>query len=365
MNTKTLTLLAALLGLCVAATNVRAAETNVLSVGDAAPKLQAGKWIQGDPVKEFKRDKAYIVEFWATWCGPCRTSIPHLNEIHQKYKDKGLVVVGQDVWERDESLVAPFVEKMGDKMTYAVALDDKTTTETGKMAETWMKAAGQNGIPAAFLVGKDGKIAWIGHPMSLKESVIEEVLAGKYDLKKAAAEDARQKEEEGKLMKLSRQLGSAMQAKDWAKAETVTSEIEKVLPKESAASLDSVRLRIQIGKGDWDAAAKTSERLSDLRKDNAEFQNSLAWQLASQEGIKGAALESAAKIAERANTAAEGKNAPILDTLARVTFLQGKKEQAIELQEKAVKLADEEIKDDLEKTLESYKQGKLPKPGAE
>ena len=96
-----------------------------LKVGDPAPKLQNGKWVQGDPVKEFKEGKAYLVEFWATWCGPCRVSIPHLNEIHNKYKDKGLVVIGQDCWERDEALVGPFVEKMGDKMTYRVALDDK------------------------------------------------------------------------------------------------------------------------------------------------------------------------------------------------------------------------------------------------
>ena len=74
-----------------------------LKVGDPAPKLQVGKWVQGDPVKEFDKSKAYIVEFWATWCGPCRVSIPHLNEVHKKYKDKGLIVIGQDVWERDES----------------------------------------------------------------------------------------------------------------------------------------------------------------------------------------------------------------------------------------------------------------------
>src|SRR3954452_1602251 len=83
-----------------------------LKVGDRAPKLQTGKWVQGDPVKEFEQGKAYIVEFWATWCGPCRVSIPHLNEIHSKYKDKGLIVIGQDCWEQDETLVEPFIKKM-------------------------------------------------------------------------------------------------------------------------------------------------------------------------------------------------------------------------------------------------------------
>ena len=80
-------------GVAIAVGHVNAA---TLQVGDPAPALQVSKWIQGSPVKEFQRDQAYIVEFWATWCGPCRASIPHLNEIHAKYKDKGLVIIGQD-----------------------------------------------------------------------------------------------------------------------------------------------------------------------------------------------------------------------------------------------------------------------------
>src|ERR1043166_9980892 len=153
-------------------------EAATLKVGDRAPRLQVSKWVQGEPVKDLDRDHVYIVEFWATWCGPCRVSIPHLNEIHNKFKNKGLVVIGQDCWERDDSLVAPFVKKMADKMTYRVALDDKKSVEKGKMSETWMAAAGRKGIPSAFLVNTKGIIAWIGHPMELKESQIEEALSG-------------------------------------------------------------------------------------------------------------------------------------------------------------------------------------------
>lgn len=185
MKVEKLKLTAALLAVTAGVSfNLTAAPT--LKVGDPAPKLQTGKWVQGDPVKEFEKGKAYIIEFWATWCPPCRASIPHLNEIYLKYKDQGLVVIGQNCSERNDSGVAPFVKKMGDKMTYRVALDDKQSDPEGQMSKTWMEAAGQNGIPTAFVVNSKGIIAWIGHPMELKDSVIQSALSGKTTVSKNA-----------------------------------------------------------------------------------------------------------------------------------------------------------------------------------
>src|SRR5437016_1195381 len=205
---------AVLLTLAAGATLTFGAE-GTLKVGSPAPKLQTGKWVQGEPIKDFEKGKAYVVEFWATWCGPCRVSIPHLNETYTKYKDKGLVVIGQDCWERDDDLVAPFVEKMGDKMTYRVALDDKKGNDKGKMAETWMAAAGQNGIPTAFLVDTKGSIAWIGHPMTLKDEVIEDVLAGKFDVQKASEQYEKDRKNETKMRTAWMEIMKPLQQKDW------------------------------------------------------------------------------------------------------------------------------------------------------
>jgi thiol-disulfide isomerase/thioredoxin len=185
MKAEQLKLTAALVAVTAAMTFTLVAAPT-LKVGDRAPKLQTAKWVQGEPVKDFEKGKAYLVEFWATWCPPCRASIPHLNETYMKFKDKGLIVIGQNCWERDESGVAPFVKKMGDKMTYRVALDDKSSAKEGQMAKTWMEAAGRDGIPSAFLVDTKGVIAWIGHPMELKEDVIEGVLADKTPASKSA-----------------------------------------------------------------------------------------------------------------------------------------------------------------------------------
>jgi len=130
MLQRTLTLVAGIT-LAVAARSVDAK----LTLGDPAPKLQVAKWVQGEPVNGFDTNHVYIVEFWATWCGPCVASIPHLNELWQKFKDKGVIVIGQDVWEGDGTGAAAFVKKMGDKMTYRVALDDTSKEPDGYMSD--------------------------------------------------------------------------------------------------------------------------------------------------------------------------------------------------------------------------------------
>jgi thiol-disulfide isomerase/thioredoxin len=313
-----------------------------LKVGDRAPSLQVSKWVQGEPVKAWQKDSVYVVEFWATWCGPCKVSIPHLNELHTQFKDKGLVVIGQDCWEQDVNKVEPFVKNMGEKMTYRVALDDVSDgkNDRGKMATTWMEAAGQNGIPTAFVVNQQGRIAWIGHPMGLKAPLLESVLDGSYDLKKATTEYEQKQKKEEEMNALYQDLNKSMQAKNWEAADATVSQIEKLLPEAARDNMGMTRFRILLGRQEYKAAYALARKLSDAHQDNPILQNQLA---------------------QRANEAVKGKDAAILDTLARVLFLKGQKAEAIEHQEKAVELASGQMKEQLAQTLASYKEGKVPK----
>lgn len=156
-----------------------------LGPGDPAPALKVAEFVKGTPFTSFAKGKVHIVEFWATWCGPCLESIPHLSKLAQKHRGK-VTVTGVSVWETaSRAEVQRFVRNMGSKMDYNVALD----TKKGDMSRTWMEAAGQEGIPAAFIV-KDGIIQWIGHPMEM-DGPLEKVLAGSLDTKeqrKAVAE---------------------------------------------------------------------------------------------------------------------------------------------------------------------------------
>ena len=145
-----------------------------LKVGAAAPALKADKWLQGAEVKEFAPGKVYVVEFWATWCGPCIGMMPHLGQLQAAYRDKGLTVVGFTSKDPNNTAkkVREFVARRGPKLGYTFAYADDSATH-----EAWMGAAGQNGIPCSFVIDKTGHIAFIGHPMYL-DDVLPAVIAG-------------------------------------------------------------------------------------------------------------------------------------------------------------------------------------------
>lgn len=152
---KSVTLLA-LSFFCLAAA-APAGETSF--VGQKLPKLSVN-FLGSEPVLE---GKPLLVEFWATWCPPCRKSIPHLNELHAKYKDRGLVIVG--VSDEPNAVIRKFQKE--------IPMDYPTATDTGgRLGEK----LGVTGIPTAFLVDKSGTIVWQGHPMSLTDADIEKVL---------------------------------------------------------------------------------------------------------------------------------------------------------------------------------------------
>jgi thiol-disulfide isomerase/thioredoxin len=112
----------------VTSTLLAAASLLAANLGDAASPLDIKDWVKGSPVDlaAGKGKTIYVVEFWATWCPPCRTSIPHLTEMQKKFKDQGVVFVGVSSEKTD--VVKKFVDKMGDKMDYTVAVDAGKTS---------------------------------------------------------------------------------------------------------------------------------------------------------------------------------------------------------------------------------------------
>lgn len=313
-----------------------------LKPGDQAPALVVSDWVKGKEVDSLEKGTIYVLEFWATWCGPCVAVIPHVTELQKQYKD--VVFIGMNVWERKPEAVPPFLKKMGDKMDYRVAMDKDDT-----MANTWMKAAGQSGIPCSFIVDKDGKIAWIGHPSGL-DSVIEKVVDGSYDVATEMKRiEARRTQEEA--------YSKAMEAKDWDGAIDALTAIGKADPSMNTR-VQTTRFNILLrNKKDADAAHKLGASFPKLLQDDAEGLNQIAWLLIAENGTPSDRdIQLAKKLAARGVKITDRKEAAVLDTLARVYFEEGNRELALNLQKESVAAAGGRMKAELEKTLKRYEE---------
>jgi thiol-disulfide isomerase/thioredoxin/tetratricopeptide (TPR) repeat protein len=309
-----------------------------LSVGDPAPKLAVKEFVKGDPIAGIDKGKTYVVEFWATWCGPCRTTIPHLTELQKRYKDVTCIGVSID---QNAKAVKPFVEEMGDKMAYHVALDESQGSGRS-MAKTWMAAAGQGGIPTAFIVNTDGKIAWIGHPMAM-DKPLAEIAAGKWDLAAASARFKREQVRDRKLGELSPKLADASRSGDSRKVLKVIDEAIADDP-DLEEMLANRKFQILLETGsDREKAREYAKKLVDsVLKDNLNGLYGLAWSIvgpapASKPEPK--LVQVALAAAQRAEELSEGKNAMVTDTLAKAYALSGDRAKARESEEKAMRLA--------------------------
>ena len=320
-----------------------------LGIGDAPPPITVKQWVKGDAVATFEKGNVYVVEFWATWCGPCKKSIPHVSELQKTYADKNVTVIGVSVWERDQSLVVPFVEKMGDKMAYRVAMDDvvgEGETAKGKMAEAWMKAAGQGGIPAAFVVDRAGRIAWIGHPMQM-DAPLAQIVAGTYDIEAAK-----------KVAALRGRYESALAAQD---AKAVVAAIDEMIAADpsSEKQVAGPKFIFLLKDKRYDAAYAYGAKLVDgLLKDDPQQLNMLAWTIVDPEaeGMEKRDLPLALRAVTRANELTGGKEPAILDTLAKVQFDSGDVAKAIETQQRAVDFAKgSRLEAELQARLDEYK----------
>jgi thiol-disulfide isomerase/thioredoxin len=344
--------------LCVAllllsSSALHAADT--LGIGDPAPKLQVEKFVKGEPVKEFKAGQVYVVEFWATWCGPCRAVMPHLSKLQKQYGDK-VIMISVSVYEEDFSQVPAFVKEQGDKMAYRVAIDkvEKGGREgAGYMSKHWLDAAQQDGIPASFIVNGEGKVVWIGHPGQI-DVPLSEVVAGTFDVAKAAAKYKKEKALQGKLQTLGAAIGKARQEGSAAVIKVLDEAIKE--SPELEEKIGSFKFKTMSNDKDAkeDDVLKYGQRLVDeVYKDDFNQLNALSWIFVdpARKGDKPskAQLAFAVKAAEKGVEVSKGKSHEVLDTLACAYFAAGDKAKAIETIEKAIKLSDEpEYKERLE-----------------
>ena len=126
-----------------------------LRKGDKAPefklssvdgKMLSLKEIRKDPAKK-GATRVVLLDFWATWCPPCRDEVPHLQKLHKKYEKKGLAVVGISVDTGGARIVKPFAKER--KLTYTILLDPKCAAKKGYRVYAY---------PTVYIINKQGII---------------------------------------------------------------------------------------------------------------------------------------------------------------------------------------------------------------
>jgi thiol-disulfide isomerase/thioredoxin len=350
-------------------------ESELLTIGSKAPALDIEHWIQDGngffkPVTTFKPGNVYVVEFWATWCPPCVASMPHLAELQDKLRGQNVQIVSIS----DEPLetVTEFLKrktqnKAGEETTFAsITASYSLTTDPDRSAhEDYMEAARQNGIPTSFIVGKDGKIEWIGHPMELDQP-LEMIVADKWDRNEFAESFVAEQRLGDTMAKLS-QLANQGQFADAIKL--LDTELARKLPERVEKQLVGVKYQIKLMGGmiDDDVTGFIRNRIASV-KGNAIGVAQISMQvmriadqnpsLAAQPAMKGLLSDMAKSLAVEIDGAEKQVQPFLFDMVARMHQATGNLDAAIESQEAAIAIADEQTKQRMESFLEELKAAK-------
>lgn len=333
--------------------DANASETNTLAIGDDAPQLSIDHWVKGGAIDDFDENQVYVIEFWATWCGPCVSSMPHMSSIQDEYGDT-VKIIGVSS-EKELETVTNFLSKTNtrdgkvndDRMRYTVAVDPDRTTST-----SYMKAAGQNGIPTAFIINGSGQVAWIGHPMGMDEPLAE-IVDGTWDLASASEEFAKEAAEQAAMDQFWSTFRAASANEDW---DTLISTIDEFTAEYGEnPQLSEMKFDAILSSGDKTAAYEWAESMAKSYWDNANALNALAWGIVDEMPAEHQDLAFALRVAHRASELTDNKDGMILDTLARAYWENGERYKAIAWQQKAVEYSqDGQMADSIQATLDEY-----------
>jgi len=333
--------------LSLAMVPIALAQQSKLRVGDAAPPLSIDEWCAGEGPTSFESDRVYVVEFWATWCGPCRQSIPHLNELHEQFSGKGLTILG--ISDEKPEVVKPWVQAKGSGMSYHVGIDSDKS-----MNQAWMEAAGKSGIPCAFIVGKTGKIVFIGHPLAPEfDKAVRASLTGRFD-----------PQVEANAKPIVHAARRAAKLRNWQEAYRRYDEAIALNPKVMTTAVLE-RYKVQLTKEkNLAAAAAYGRSLLTTYADDPAFLGEFAEAIVTDPDISPRDLELAkAAAAEMIKVAGRG-NPALLAKLAAVQYHTGEVEAAIESQLQAWQEASPSEKAEFRRQLDTYRAGQKSSGGA-
>ena len=292
-----------------------------LAVGDKAPPLAVEAWLKHRQPAVVQAGKVSVVEFWATWCGPCLANIPHLTSLQKKYASRGLVVIGatsNDKWGNDRHSVESLIAAKGPAFDYAVAWlpESRGVDDVGIFRNPWFRASEVEWLPCAYVIDRNGRIAFIGDPMMV-DGVVKAVLDGSFDLSAARSQD-----------QMARQ------------ARAMLKDLQPAIDRGDVAGALRVARAITAGPGRNDP--RTLLIVADALSK-------------SKPSPKREQLDVALAAAQRSVDLTKSLSPGMLDLLAHVWFLRGDVKKAIEIESRAIQLSEGPMRDAQKKNLDTYR----------
>jgi len=144
------------------------AQSNI-KVNEKAPSINITNWIENVPNDKNLNDKYIVLEFWATWCGPCIAAVPHINSIQKEFNQKDLYYIS--ITDESVAKVERSLKRINFNSIVVTDLTKKTQINFGDGVK------GLDAYPLTVLIDKTGIIKWIGEPKNLNSEIMSTFLA--------------------------------------------------------------------------------------------------------------------------------------------------------------------------------------------
>src|ERR1051325_9077969 len=274
---------------CVGLCDARGVE-----LGEPAPPIHVSEWVNGSPVTLARGSNIYVLDFWLPDTSNSRYTVPYVSNLQRAFRDQGVIMLG--IVTDPPARVKKFLRSLDTPIEHTQGVDVKqqtTLTYLGRPNDESVASASD--LPHAFVIDREGRVAWHGNSTVALEQVLKEILAGTFKIEAARREIAAEKA-----------------AKEYF-----------ALVMSGSNPLRMLELGDQVITNAWD---------------HANILNEFAWRIVSDRKIKTAsrAYQLALRASQRAYDLSGGTEIPIMDTYARALFQAGRRSEAMEIEKKAI-----------------------------